>query len=441
MSDQSRQALDAYIQRVVALKAERRAVPSEEELREIALEIGLSESDLAAVDQAAEDHFQRGQGFLEHRRLDDAITDLSEAVALSPRRREWMHILAVAHADRWIANRDFADRDRAEALARECLEIDPRHEASFEVLNRLDQPSSLSTPAARSNAVIAIAMSALLLTVLVASLVLWRSSPKPETSAAAPPATTGAAEPAAEPSITAPSELDIPLRLDPGTTGLSLELESRQARLKTYSNGKSFLTLNSILHNRGDSELDKLGARLDLLAADGAVVASETLEALSSADPVLRPGDAHALHHLRETSASIRQARFVVETVDHHPAATSYAPGEPLDFAWSAERPADLEIELRRRSYRFSARSFPRDGSGYFDLVLEVENTSQRTIRGLKIKVEIHGPEGRWTAPKENHVVLSSGPALRPGEVRLERLLQDVEEEPEGYELYVVEVR
>ncbi|MEM7356804.1 MAG: hypothetical protein AAF657_38675, partial [Acidobacteriota bacterium] len=260
MPETNPNVMDAYLQRVMALKEERRAVPSEEELREIALEIGLSEEDLSAVDKAAEDHFVRGKGFLEHQRLDDAITELGEATALAPRRLDWLHTLATAHADRWIARRDFADRDRAEALARECLELDPQHEASFEVLNRLEQQPSLTHAAARSKTLIGAAMSALVLAIVLGGTLLWRSAPRPEAPLAdSPPvaAEGSSSEPlSATEAVAVPSELDIPVTLDPGSTGLDLELEIRQARVKTYSNGKSFLTVNAMLQNRGDSELD-----------------------------------------------------------------------------------------------------------------------------------------------------------------------------------------
>ena len=45
--------LSTYLKRVMALKDERRRTPSEEELKAVAREIGLSDEDLAAIDQAA----------------------------------------------------------------------------------------------------------------------------------------------------------------------------------------------------------------------------------------------------------------------------------------------------------------------------------------------------------------------------------------------------
>ncbi len=436
--------LSTYLKRVMALKEERRRSPSEDELRSIAREIGLSDEDLAAIDQAAEDHAVRGQGFLEHQRFGDAITELDEAVAVAPRRVEWLHSLAQAHLGRWHQEREPADRERAETLARECLEIDPRHAASYEVLNHLDDSPPVPRPIKRTAAVLSLFALAMLLTVVIAAMVLWNSKEAVAPAAKAPAANVPAPppiyqQPAANQA--AARELDVPATLDPGTTGVVLGLDARLSRLVSYSTGKSFYTLNAILENRSVAELDKLGVRLELLDDAGTVVDSGRFEALNKAAPVLRPGDAHALHQLKETRDTVRSARLVIEIVEQNPAASSYAAAEPLDFEWRAERSTDLEIALRERSYRFSESALAKDGGGYFDAVIEIENTGERTIRALKLEAEITGPGGAWTVPEANHVVSSSGPALRPGEVRVERFIEKVEARPDGYRMFVAAVQ
>ncbi len=447
--------LSTYLKRVMALKEERRRTPSEEELKSVARELGLSDEDLAAIDQAAEDHAVRGQGYNEHGRYGDAITELDEAVGVAPRRVEWLHSLAQAHLGRWHEDRAPADRDRAETLARECLEIDPHHSASYEVLNGLDASPSATEPARRTAVVLSLFALAMLLTVVIAAMFLWNSKEDAGTPAADAPAVSAVNAPPpmlSEPSANqaAARELEIPATLDPGTTGVVLGLDVRLSRLVSYSTGKSFFTLNAILANRGATELDKLGMRLDLLDDAVTVIASHSFDALNKAAPVLRPGDAQALHQLKETRETVRAARLVVEIVEQNPAANSYAAAAPLDVEWRAERSPDLQVALRQRSYRFSESSLlgrpsgstlSKDGSGYFDAVLEIENTGERTIRALKLEAEIAGPGGAWTVPEANHVVSSSGPALRPGEVRLKRFIEKVEARPAGYRMFVVAVQ
>lgn len=451
--DKQESTLSTYLKQVMALKEERRRTPTEEELRSIAREIGLSDEDLVAIDQAALDHAVRGKGFLEHQRYGDAITELEEAVGVAPRRVEWLHSLAQARLGRWHEKRQPADLERAEVLARECLELDPHHAASYEVLNALDHPPSAPPAGKRIAALLSLFVFALLLIVMIAAMYLWSSgqdagAPAVEEPGAAAVKVPISPDPAAEAS--AAKELDIPITLDPGSTGVVLGLDPRLSRLVSYqplarlrrdATGKSFFTLNAILNNRGATELDKLGVRLELLDDAGTVVDRAAFEALNKAAPVLRPGDAHALHQLRETHDSVRAARLVVEIVEENPAASSYAAAPPLDVDWRAERSADLEITLRERSYRFSENALARDGNGYFDAVIEIENTGDRTIRALKLEAEIAGPGGAWTVLDANHVVTSSGPALYPGEVRLKRFIEKVEARPDGYRMFVVAVQ
>lgn len=444
MTDQ-KTILTTYLQRVLALKDRRRRVPSAEELEDIAKELGLSEADLAAVAQAAEDHTLRGRGFMRRGRWDDAITELEEAVALSPRDVERLHALARAHAGKWQEGGEATSRERAERLARECLDLDPLHGGSFDVLELLDQAPARPEPPPARKSRRSLLISSLVLTALLGGSVLLRTRPEPEPPPAAVPETATAlsvdsrAEPAAEPPEGA-EELDLPIELDLGDSGLELELELRRSRLQIYADGKSFLTLNALLANRGITEIDKLGARLLLLDAAGATLAQEAFDAVSASDPVLRPGDRHAMHRLLPTSADVRGARLAIESVDQNPAAETYPPAKPIPLD-GPDPGSDVAITLRERSYQFSDKSFADDGSGYFDAVLEIENTSGRTLRRLTLKAEITGPDESWSKIHESHVVLTSGPALHPGEIRLKRLFLAVEGRPESYRMSVVDLR
>src|SRR5688572_23528065 len=112
--DTQKQALDSYVERLLALKSAEDDDLDAAELREIALELGLSEEDLENADAAASKYLKRGQGFAEHDRWDDAIAELTNAMALQPQRPEVLFALADAHAERWRVQRRSADRSAAD---------------------------------------------------------------------------------------------------------------------------------------------------------------------------------------------------------------------------------------------------------------------------------------------------------------------------------------
>lgn len=147
--------LQAYVERVLALTAERSSRIEPEELQGIAREMGLSESDLVAVAQAAEDYYQRGHGYLKHELWDDAVSELTEAFALDPARPDACFALAQAYKGRFVADADSSDRREAMQLCRRTVELDPGHDEAYAMLRELTdlEPEAPAPPAKPSRAV------------------------------------------------------------------------------------------------------------------------------------------------------------------------------------------------------------------------------------------------------------------------------------------------
>lgn len=113
-------------------------------------------------------------------------------------------------------------------------------------------------------------MAAVLLAMVFALMVLLRirddaAERIAAANAGAPSAATGVAEPAPQATESSARELDVPIELDPGASGLVLALGVRKSQLVTYVDGSSFFTLNGVMENRGASELDELGVAPELL--------------------------------------------------------------------------------------------------------------------------------------------------------------------------------
>ena len=147
MADDQIERLSAYMERALALRPQNQDELSPEELREVALELGLTEADLARAEAEGAEHAQRGEGFVRHGRFADAIREYREALILRPGHLDTMSALAWAHRRHWAASGDRESRASAEALARRCLDLDPRHDRSIKLLNELElPPATLSSP-------------------------------------------------------------------------------------------------------------------------------------------------------------------------------------------------------------------------------------------------------------------------------------------------------
>ena len=496
MPQDDQKVLRDYLQRVMELSEKRASTPTEAELKAIAREVGISEADIEAAERSAQDHRLRGQGFLEHERYDDAIDELTEAAVLSPGRLDIKHDLASAYAGRFKKRGQKKDRQQAETLARRHLELDPQHQGSFALLNELDRaasPPSAPIPPAIENGpggrlgsplghrpdgplgpprlggllgqpkrgLVGTAVAG---SMILVGLVLLRTS-EPDSSAdwpEDPPAiaanTVSSAEAAGPEPLNAPArtvnapvsseanapagaearEVDIPVTLE---TDLELDFDVRLSRLNNYVTGKSFYTLNAVIENRGDTELEKISVRLDVKDQESQPVKSKNIEWLSSSAPLL-PGDAHAVHHLFEvTDAGMERATIVVERVDQTPAADDYGTAKPVQVEWPVGQPAGLDIAVGERSQRFSPSAFGDEGEGFFEAILEVENSGSRTIRALKLKCTIIGQDGGSMAEIERFVATSHGADLRADGQRVMRFLKQVQAEPAGYRISVVDIR
>jgi hypothetical protein len=195
--DYQQEMLRKYIERLTALRGEEGRHIELADMKEVARELGMSEDDIAAADLAAKAHRDRGLRHLQHRRWDDAVTELREAMALDPMSIEILHPLATAHKERWRATGSQSDRKRASELASRTIAIDPAHDASYLLLNELDEPrrpkaaeTSPATPRRRPSSVrwLLVALPLIAITLIGLKIIAARPHPSVEQSEIPQPA-------------------------------------------------------------------------------------------------------------------------------------------------------------------------------------------------------------------------------------------------------------
>jgi tetratricopeptide (TPR) repeat protein len=169
--------LHNYIERVMDLQRARRDALSLDDLKSVARELGMSDEDMAAADTAARDYLERGNEHLSHKLWDDAVEELTNAVALDPSNPDALNALALAHRGRWLANGNELDHERAIAYARGALTYDPHHAASYQLLEELRTSSgpsfSTMSGAARSRFLTVMGIIVLAAIVIGIILLIW----------------------------------------------------------------------------------------------------------------------------------------------------------------------------------------------------------------------------------------------------------------------------
>ena len=114
------------------------------DLKQIALETGLSEDDWEKVQKVYGDHLKRGSGFLSHKNYSDAISEYKQALILSPDSEDTLFGLATAYRDQFIETGTAGDRELAEKFAARCLDYSPTHEGALSLISDLKKKVTAS---------------------------------------------------------------------------------------------------------------------------------------------------------------------------------------------------------------------------------------------------------------------------------------------------------
>ena len=413
------QILQDYIARLLAMQDERQEWLGEHDLNAVARDLGLSDEDLARLDAVIEGHRQRGKNFGRHGAWDEAISEFRQAAVLDPFDVPLLYELAVAHASRWEDAKDPEDQADAERYARRCIELDPGHQPSYELLTTLKKPLVPTPAASRQRLLISIAAAVVLIAALGVALAFFslQNTFPPNASPTSNPAPAPNPSP---PTTDAPpaSEVAIPVRLL--ADGQALRLDVQRSLLNRYDDAFSY-TLHATLHNEAD-ELHRLRLKMTLLDADGTALQTKYFDGLADHKPYLRPGDTAPVSELiyeKQPPPDLQNVELSVDIIERETAAANYGTPTPVPLTWEFTQPAHLDVAVFERESRIS------DGlrEPLHFLTLAVRNNGTRPVQHLRLKVTWFDAEDNVLASELTYAVASSGPAMRAGETWVARAI------------------
>lgn len=416
MNFEDERILQDYIARLLSMQDERDEWLGEDDLKAAARDLGLSDADLARIEATTEAHRQRGHRFSQHDAWDDAIAEYRKAVTLDPFDVSLVHALAVAYASRYEETGATADREEAERYARRCIELDPNHAPSYDLLTALKQSAATTptTPAAPKAAALVIAVGMVVLGVGAAGVFFLNTRPTPPEAPPAPPTATPA------PDRALPSQRQIPVRLLDADDARLLRLEVQRSLLNTYDSTFSY-TLHATLRNEAD-ELHRLRMKIALVGPDGQILRTAYVDVRSDHEPYLRPGDTApvaALIYEEQPPPDVQEVQLSTDIVEREPAAPAYDAPAPLPLTWEFEQPAHLDVEIYERESRLTDGIRER----MHFLTLAARNQGRRSVQHLRLKVTWFDAQDAPITSELTYVVLSTGPAMRAGETWVARAI------------------
>jgi LemA protein len=132
--------LEAYLEKMMTLQMMPREKPlTEAEMKQTALDLGMSEADWQESRKLFSDSLQRGQGSLAMKNWDAAIKELEQAYGLNPSSIDAAFGLAQAYKGLFLESQHPDHKLKAEDYANRALLVNPSHRPSLNLLSELRQ--------------------------------------------------------------------------------------------------------------------------------------------------------------------------------------------------------------------------------------------------------------------------------------------------------------
>ncbi len=139
-------ALDRYVKKLTELQYQRQeTLYTDEELKQIALDSGLTEQDWQEAQTRAETQKQRGKNHVVHANWQDAVEELEAACALKPNDAEAHTLAAEAYINRGGVQQNTDDFRQAEYHLDQALLIDSKYEQAFKLKKELNSRRDVMT--------------------------------------------------------------------------------------------------------------------------------------------------------------------------------------------------------------------------------------------------------------------------------------------------------
>ena len=131
--DNNDKILKDYTKRLYELQLEpsKKQLLTDEDLKNIALEMGMTESDYETYLKTAENHYRRGKAYMDTFNWYDAINELKQTITIYPNHVEANYLLGKAYMHRGLLKNDESDFKNFDIYIDRCLELSPLHKGAL----------------------------------------------------------------------------------------------------------------------------------------------------------------------------------------------------------------------------------------------------------------------------------------------------------------------
>lgn len=401
-----------YFETVKKLPYESNKTYSLEELQQIAENLGMGKESWNQLQKELNDSLMRGKGFMKYENWDDALQELKHAEEINPFHLAVLMEISESYKQLWLKNSSPIDEELAEQYAKRCLQIQPNHERSLELISSLKMPqSSSSTPPKNWWKKWAALVIGLLVIGGILVMIISNKTHSPNIDNTTKTEKTTTDNSKDENIEYGNTRVDI--RYDNKNKGLKWLIEDSYFQDLRESFG---YTLKMNVLPQG-IELTRLRIKVTLFDENRQEVYSQEKQVVSNQTylhddfiPVVMTLYKEVAPIPKIASAEVSVTDMKMEILSKlRPEATK------KQFAWGVKRPDNMNIEIKER-YSKMTESLNKN-SAYHHLILEVKNTGKYPVKELKVGVSWVNHEPRMVEAIETLLVSPSfTTALKPGQ-------------------------
>ena len=388
--------LNKYIARLLTLKEQKRDELTETELKEIAQELGLTDSDLLEAEQEVKNHLERGQTYTQLKQWNEAQKEFEQAAEFAPLDIEVTYELAHFYFLKWQKTKKQSDLRFAQTKIVNCLELSPKHVGTITLFEQIEKAKRKQKSFSRIKVFVFLFLFLPIIagtTFFVLNEIGYFSAPRT------------------------------------GLEGQNYTIENIEFIPNEQSEGLDF-TVNhlKIIHPQYPSsdfeydlvgniksskfEIRRLAVKAEFLGKNNEILAGELFWFFDVADvknpfddsfslqvndrypfSFLSERDRNTIYFDKNKAQKIVKVRFVIHHLERYAPAASYPEYKLLEPNWAVVKNDGVNLEIRERKNSTFRPS--NDESTINKLVLEVKNTATKPIKELFIRVNWLDKEGK----------------------------------------------
>jgi len=431
--DKSNQKLEEFITKILQIQnQEKSPVLKVNDLKSIAIEMGLGEEGWQQISDTFNAHALRGKGFLDYKNWADAIVEFEQANTLNPFNTDVLYGLALSHQNLWNETQRKEYKVLAEKYAQNCIAIEPTYKEAIRLISELKRPKPIQNSYTTTNVStssqkkpINSKLIFILIFALVVLFVLFfviskdQSQKLPESEYLTENSTETTNTNLTDQSNTElieESPIKVYLVENEKSKGLNFELH--KVKLNDYTTSYSLeLKAYFVLHG---IEVEELKVKVDIIDQNNKTIHSEIEEIVEDIDNTVRSGDKVPMeftNYVKDgVTPKIKEVRLSVDFIVKETGDFTYAESKTIPVNWAIEKPSNFDIRLRER---VNTKSEYFSTGMYHKLVLEVENNGNSTINLLQLQIKWFDKKNNVAQTEEFYLCIDSHPPIKRGEIRL----------------------